>query len=278
MKKRIINIFIILVFLVIAFISGFLIQKSNISIKIDNENDYLSVITDLKKENEILKNRLLDVETDVDILTNENNELRFELSNNEIESENYKTIEVSIVEKDFIIEGSSRKMAKNQMSLLYNDDIYVPVSFLVSELGRTVQENDNWINIGDNVLNEGFLPNKEIIINEYSDPDTYEELFGKPNAVKTYINECTGNQESKYEYDGVILITGRSIEITKPVLTTLRGITIGSTKEDVEKAYGTRALYDSTEDHWIYGSYKNGLYFEFENGKVIKFGNFILDC
>ncbi len=86
-----------------------------------------------------------------------------------------------------------RNMSEKQVTLQYKDDYFFPISFITKELGITFDEDVNWI------TNE------------------FEATIGEPISSRTYINDNTGYEETECKYDGATLITGRKIEITKPL-------------------------------------------------------------
>lgn len=275
MKNRMPSIIIIFFLVALSFLIGNLVQKAIIT-KATNEQNSITNY-EIIKENENLKNQLITAQRDIDMLKKEIDNYQSNLSDFRPETSD-NNIDISILDKKYMINGNLRDMSENQVTFQYKNDYYVPLSFITKELGITFEEDPDWIVIGNSILDEGFFPNKEKTLTKDSPPNQFEAILGKPISSETYINECTGSEETIYKYDGATLITGRSIEITKPVMKTMRGITIGATKEEVEKVYGTRSHYDSIDDHWIYGSYKASLWFEFENDRVIKFGILLIDC
>jgi hypothetical protein len=89
-------------------------------------------------------------------------------------------------------------------------------------------------------------------------PRKLTEWFGEPANIEEYVSDVSGNRESVYRFEaGEFLFESSSagepfIKLAKlksPILETRRGIKVGATKADVEKAYGT-FLYRSDGEWW----------------------------
>lgn len=190
-------------------------------------------------------------------LQNENNALKQEINNlkNELENVNLvKNLEHSnveyIVEASKVyfkestnnsIDGGCVEIDEEEYYLEYESKIFISTDF-IKKLYNT--ENDYGIVI------KGF-PVEKYIINTNGIlyvSDYYEELqkiYDENNASGNY------NYITK-KLDGLEMIYGevglRKYIITKPLYMTQRGITVGSTKNDVIKAYGI--LGNDSEDKW----------------------------
>lgn len=210
---------------------------------------------------------------ELDSLQIENDNLRAALITSEEEikilQERPKT---QLVYKEFQIDGFIRNNSELVTAIEYNEELYVPLYFLSTERGEVVKEYDDLVVIGEPLVYEKLLG-----IDAVADLTDLDKLLGKPYSSKTYESVCSMNETTMKEYDGVT-INGDSIQVDKPVLQTYRRITVGSTREEVEKAYGKPNPIDSDLDHYRYGPYYANLWFHFEEGKVKNFGIVISDC
>jgi len=177
-----------------------------------------------------------------------------------------------LVYKEFEIDGFRRNNSELVTAIKYNDELYVPLYFLSTERGETVKVYEDLIFIGESAAFE-----KLISINTDVDITNLDNILGKPNYTRTYEDVCTMSEVTIKEYDGVS-VHGASITVVKPVLQTYRGITIGSTKEEVEKAYGKPNSYNSDISYYYYGVYYANLWFRFEDGIVKSFGILMDGC
>lgn len=233
----------------LSLIGIFLIGYIIIGVKLDEISERND---SLQEENDSLKIKIVTLENEIALLK-ENPEVQF-------------------VDKNIEIDGVRRNNLNELVTVLqYKNDLYIPLHILSTSLGKSVVVSDEWIKIGDPVLYEKFL---DIKITDSIDLDS---LLGKPYRSVTYESICSGNEFTVKEYDGVE-VNGHDITVSKPVLQTYRGITIGSTREEVENAYGKPNPINSTSEHYSYGEYNANLWFQFKDGKVVKFGRFIDDC
>lgn len=203
----------------------------------------------------------------------ENEGLRVALMKSEEEIKILEEIpKTQLVYKNFEIDGFRRNNSELVTVIKYNDELYVPLYFLSTERGETVKVYEDSIFIGGSAAFE-----KLISINADVDITNLDSILGKPYYTRTYEDVCTMSEVTIKEYNGVS-VNGASITVVKPVLQTYRGITIGSTKEEVEKAYGKPNSYNSDINYYYYGVYYANLWFRFEDGIVKSFGILMDGC
>jgi hypothetical protein len=159
----------------------------------------------------------------------------------------------------------------------YKNKTYLEIGQLATALGKRLDISNGWINIGNHVYDESLLPST-VFIGETMDVNYYKKILEKPKSIKTEFNECLSENVTEYRFDGVIFNDSGSIEVSKPVLKTYRGVTIGSSKNYVILKYGKPNKMDSSDDYWIYGDYKVGIWFQFKENKVISFGKHQATC
>lgn len=159
----------------------------------------------------------------------------------------------------------------------YKNKTYVEIEQLAIALGKRLDLLNGGIKIGSHVYNESLLPST-VFIGETMDVNYYKKILGEPKTIKKEFNECLSDNVTEYKFDGVIFSDAGSIEVTKPVLKTYRGITIGSSKNSVILKYGKPNKIEGSDYYWIYGDYKTGIWFQFKEGKVISFGKQQATC
>ncbi|WP_127530359.1 hypothetical protein [Paenibacillus kobensis] len=156
-------------------------------------------------------------------------------------------------------------------SLLYENKTYLDVEKLSHYLGKRFDLSDGWVNIGKHVNHESFLP-YDVLIGESNNAQYYAKLLGKPRTVSKEHNECMASELMTYTFDGVTMTNAGSIEVSKPVLKTYRGVTVGSSRSFVHVQYGEPNEDESSDGRWLYGDQKVYTWFEFKDDKVVKFG------
>jgi outer membrane murein-binding lipoprotein Lpp len=123
---------------------------------------------------------------------------------------------------------------------------------------------------------EGFFVEPEVIFPDEISIQKIKKLLGEPTEIKEYIEEAhCGCKEIEVTYDHASFTFQipedkeaiKWMTIKAPFFTTQRGITIGSTKEQVIKAYGENYDYWKLEDRITYGE-KTGIGFTFVNNRV----------
>jgi hypothetical protein len=157
------------------------------------------------------------------------------VNNNLSQKDDNQVIEESMNNKLLTFDGAPRTLPDNMVSLKYKNQNFVPLQLFTSIMGISVSNDGNFIQIGNNaIINEGFRPNTDTTINEKSSLSDLSKILGKPIFQKSYMNEVIGQKEELVKFNGVEITTTRDITINKPVLETYRGITIGSTMNDVQ--------------------------------------------
>lgn len=211
---------------------------------------------------------------ELESLQNENDNLRATLMASEEEIKVLQELpKTQLMYKSYEIEGFRRNNNNKLVTTIkYNDELYVPLYFLSTERGETVRVYEDSIFIGESAAFE-----KLTSINVDVDTTNLDSVLGKPYYTRTYEDACTMSEVTIKEYDGVS-VHGASITVVKPVLQTYRGITIGSTREEVEKAYGKPNPFNSDIDYYYYGVYYANLWFRFEDGIVKSFGILMDGC
>lgn len=269
------NKIIIIVFIIISIFISYLIGSK---IQINNYNKQMITL-----ENNI-KNLKIQHQKDITEMVSNNIMLenQYKIAIKDLESRISDLSSSSIVADEidihYLIEGSLKDLPSDLTTLIYKNHVFVPIDFIATEMGSTFNISENWLEIGRPIFTEKFIAS-ELMISDESSPNEIEFLLGSTLDSQTYVNECTGNIESRYEYDGVTIISGRMFEVNKPVIATMRGITIGSTEAEVLEAYGNPNSYGSYDNKWVYGTYKAGLWFIFNaEGKVESFKKYIIDC
>jgi ribosome-binding ATPase YchF (GTP1/OBG family) len=123
------------------------------------------------------------------------------------------------------------------------------------------------------VNKEGLYINSDIIYPDELSEEVISDLLGKPNNVKEYEGAHGGFEEVELNYDNFSITSQKQqnkqlvkwLAIKDSSFATQRGITVGSTKNEVIQAYGESFTKDSNV---IYYGEKTGISFTLKDDKV----------
>lgn len=161
-------------------------------------------------------------------------------------------------------------------ALYYNDQYYVPISFFPSLYKKELQVIDKKVYIGgQNILNEG-LKLKDSFVSSQFTRSEFHRIAGKPLTSEQFKDECHFVDAIVDYYDGLTINYNKDeddklmwVTIEKPIFTTHRGITVGSTIKELYNSYG-RPDANNNGKYISYGDQASFIYFEIEDGKVKK--------
>lgn len=260
----------------------------------EKEADINQQIATLQKENEEYKShmkraqqRLQDYQKEVEGLKAENTEL---FEETEIKSKNYELLlsgleeELQSLKKEIIkdevkkiffkdtplsIDGTTMALNEDSYYIKYESQVYLSAEFL-SEL----YNDDHYGVVVRGIPYEHYLIKSDGYVSMHALAgstgifDEFKEQFN--NGIYDGVSGSLEGIEFEVGEVGLIRYT-----LTKPLYTTERGITIGSTKEEVMKAYGTLGDMKAKEWYTFRGNveYSEGCKFKFsfdENDMVIE--------
>ncbi len=196
---------------------------------------------------------------------------------NDFEIKNYK----------YWINGVPRKESE---TIYYQGKYFASLDFLAESLGLPFEkdeEHNKWIGLGYNMYEEVFKENfistkftvlKLLVMQTLGQPISSEVQNNYDGVdIKTNIYR-EGEVEFFYEPTDKIFRALRITILSDQVLTQ-KGITVGSTVENVVQAYGTMDESEPKENYegfsgngFIQYGTKDRLWFEMKDGKVISFG------
>lgn len=216
--------------------------------QLEKEIDHLeAVINELSTENRLLK------------------------SNTKPES---NTFFIEKKDMKYLIEYEYRSFPSNLYTLMYENEYYVPISFIAKELGERLNiMDDSVIVIGDTITSEG-LVRTDYFLNSRFERIQFQKVLGMANKTESNYDPCLQGDITTdyydgltvaYEYDQELMIYKvLSLQLDESILTTSRGITVGSTLNEVQLKYGIGRKVD--ENKVSYGT----ITFEFKENKVTK--------
>jgi hypothetical protein len=201
---------------------------------------------------------------------------------NDFEIKNYK----------YWINGVPRKESE---TIYYQGKYFTSLDYLAEFLGLPYEkdeEHGEWIRLGyqmnEEVINENFISTKFTVLKLLQSEKFVKQTLGQPTSskvaknydgvdIKTNIYR-EGEVEFFYEPNDKIFRALR-ITILSDQVSTQKGITVGSTVENVAHAYGTMDVTAPKETYegfsgngFIQYGTKDRLWFEMKDGKVIGFG------
>lgn len=228
-----------------------------------------------KAELEDLNRKVLELEKNTALLTAEHENL--ELQSNEVMQEynelkdkmtTYSTDYIkasTIASQDsnlHIDEVPLSVLSINMDFIVANDDIYIPTSFLEEYFGTSeykIVDSDNFIYLNDFSIIKGIFWTKSHLLG----PVPFETVL--PGIGESFLSkDITDGYEIEHN-------EGNKVHtLTSSEFITDRGISIGSTRNDVKNAYGTLGTEDA--DHWnaVHNNSGERLVFTFEDDIVIK--------
>lgn len=142
------------------------------------------------------------------------------------------------------------------------------------------KELEDKLSIPEHPYTENLVLTKNFIKIEDLTIDSIIKILGEPNSVNEYINVHSGGTEFNIKYNNAefIFIKNdnkteiKSYKIYDSTFSTQRGITVGSSKEEVEDAYGIFYMKITEPKEKWYSADKQGIWFEFEEDYVSGFG------
>jgi hypothetical protein len=190
------------------------------------------------------------------------------------------------------INGVPRKESE---TIIYQGKYFASLDYLAESLGLPFEkdeENSEWIKLGhwmnEEVINESFISTKFTVLKLLQSEKFVLQTLGQPISsevqnnydgvdIKTNMYR-EGEVEFFYEPNDKIFRALR-ITIRSNQISTQKGITIGSTVENVVQAYGTMDESEPKENYegfsgngFIQYGRKDRLWFEMKDGKVVGFG------
>lgn len=186
-----------------------------------------------------------------------------------------KKNQIIVNKKDmrYLIDYTRRDLHNDFFTLFYDEEYYVPISFLTYELGKDFRISMDVIFINEKgIPREGFKRIDSFLPSTFTRSE-FQKNAGKPLSSEEYEDQCTGVHMVTDYYDGITIYFGKTEEgpkvfwfkMDKPIFATNRGVTIGSTVEELEGAYGTGGKMGNTI---FYGEKSKYICFVIEEGKV----------
>ncbi|GAA0354753.1 hypothetical protein [Bacillus horti] len=192
-------------------------------------------------------------------------------------------IVVQRTSRSVMIDGMERDLSEEGGLLSYQGQVYAPLETLSEYLGKSYTEAANGIVIGNYSAIEPLTFSDSVIpfsyIGSSINREQMEERLGPPINEQLVDHVPGGGSETVVEYEGVTVHYSANAQepkvlriiVHEPILMTHRGITVGSTKEEVLSKYGEPEP-ESEENQWLYGETYT-LWFHFEEDEVIEFSN-----
>lgn len=123
-----------------------------------------------------------------------------------------------------------------------------------------------------NVYNEGFYIEPVLMLRDDLTLEQIKNIMGEPNNLRNYIEKAhCGCQETEVIYDNAsFTFQGELIKwmtLNDTTFVTQRGITVGSTKEQVIESYGENYLFQFQDGSINYGE-KTGIRFSIDENVV----------
>ena len=256
-------------------------EETNLDLN-DKVKELESEIAALKEEN----NNLIE---DVTKITNEKKELfnenkALEKQQEELEKIELKNNELIVKKRNvemYIIDGIYVKIPDELPLLDFNDEIYIPAKHVADFFGEEYMMGENSLYIPGSPYSEDLVLTENLIKLENLTFDSIKALLGEPKSINEYINEAHGGgTEIKVRYDSSEFVfikhdnttEIKNFQIYEPIFSTQRGITVGSSKREVEEKYGKFFMKIIEPKEKWYTSEKQGIWFEFEGDYVSGIG------
>lgn len=156
-------------------------------------------------------------------------------------------------------------------------------TFFSQEIGQVILDCEEWskkyrealeaLNVSEEV--EYRAPNEELSVRHNTVPlsaytrEKVEQMLGQPGGVSEETGAHSGRVETTLIYPeaSFTFVSGKlkSLVLRTDYFTTSKGIHVGSSKEDVVRAYGK--MFYLTDDGFFYGE-KTGIRFKLAGGQV----------
>ncbi|MCG8482379.1 MAG: hypothetical protein MJA31_03645 [Clostridia bacterium] len=230
-----------------------MIEKNNNEM-VSEEDKLLKEIFQLKQRNMEMAYKIRELEANLKKANEENNKV---------------PVIAKIYNKKYIsVDGNTIKKPDNTIFLKYNNDTFIPMSFIRQYY--SIDEQGEIIIKGRPIENEYILKTESIVYLN----DLYKEIEEK---FKKQVLDGNYYDISK-KLDGIEIEYGevgfRRYIITKPIYMTKRHITVGSTREEVQKEYGKLGSDDDEAWYTVGGSAEysagNQYKFVFKENKVVE--------
>lgn len=246
-------------------------------ISLEEENQqYLNKINSLEKSNQEYLNEIqlneeyiAVIEADNKYLKEEADQLEnkiMELKNEEIMAlQSNEVISTKTSAQEYGIDATTLHFIDDsEYFLKYDERVFIPIDFIKAFYGITT-DYGSYLLIKDLPLEKYLIKAEGVVKLEYEDLKDFLET-AKIKEQDDY--------NTIYELDGLeigFVEAGSYYVLTKPLYMTERGITIGSTRAEVQKAYGK--LGTENEDVWSTFNRNAeffGTHFYFKDDKVYK--------
>jgi hypothetical protein len=201
---------------------------------------------------------------------------------NDFEIKNYK----------YWINGVPRKESE---TIYYQGKYFASLDYLAESLGLPLQkdeEHNEWIKLGyymnEEIIKENFISTKFTVLKLLQSEKFVKQTLGQPTSSKVEKNYDGVDIKTNIYREGEVeffyeptdkIFRAQRIAIRTDQVSTQKGITIGSTVENVVQAYGTMDESEPKENYegfsgngFIQYGVKDRLWFEMKDGKVIGFG------
>lgn len=218
---------------------------------------------------------------------------------NEIQSSNVDLKNDNFLVGEHIVYWIDGVQRKDTQSIIYNGKVFAPVEYIAQSMGVPFQfqQSENLVRLGYS-MNERIFQEKFLISDNVSflklgmSFDQVKNILGKPLSSNKSFNECTSNNEMIAEFKDLEIlfiydITDKKyfvsdITVLSENIETEKGISIGSSAEDLIKVYGELAEFSGIEylrvtegfsgDGLVRYGIKESLWFELKKGKIVRFG------
>jgi hypothetical protein len=234
----------------------------------------LLILTGCNKTKEY-EETIRDLETKVSTIKAEKEDLLKQIDQHKFENRlDINQIVVNKTDMRYLIDYTLRFFPDEFFTFFYDEEYYVPISFLTRELGKDLRISNDVIFINHQGIPKEGIKRTDSFLNSTFTRSDFQNIAGRPLTSEEYVDECTGVHMVTDYYDGITVYYGKNedvvvfwFEMDKPIFATHRGITIGSKVEELEDAYGTG---DKIRNIIYYGEKHAFIGFEIEDGKVKK--------
>jgi hypothetical protein len=184
---------------------------------------------------------------------------------------------------------------KESETIYYQGKYFASLDYLAESLGVPFEkdaEKDQWLSLGDpmyqQITNETFVSTKFTVIKLLQSEKFVRQTLGQPISSKVEKNYDGVDLKTNIYHDGEVeffyepnekIFRALRITIRSDQISTQKGITIGSTVDNVIKTYGTMDESEPKENYegfsgngFIRYGVKDRLWFEMKDGKVVGFG------
>ncbi|WP_105620081.1 hypothetical protein [Vallitalea okinawensis] len=224
----------------------------------------------LRNSNQELINKNIELSSELEAIKEEKEANESKISKQDLESEEDEEESKDIVEtmnvKDLLLDGEPLWNYEDYSALKVDKQLYIPVQLL--EEYYNVIDNDEFGHVDDIVIKGRPIENKVFKVEEVINFNELGEVLGQ----KQFDEAQNMEETTVFNRDGIIFnVDARFVAytITSSKYMTEKGITIGSSKEEVRQAYGD--IGEMNEDEWFTcktSADVRRIYFTFEGGKV----------